>query len=446
MTTPTRRLFRLPQPRTLAARVGSWCLLGVLMGMAPLACADDGPSPWTDLGNALGSPSGTPTLTGTGPLLSYSQVTLSLTQARPNAATWLFIGSSQVNLPLLGGLLVPSPDIVITPLLTDSQGKLTLSGVLPGGLPTGVSLYFQCWVQDPGNPQGASASNGLKGTLPLGPEGGTFPTKWINGLPNCASEPTVQVHAYNPDFYILRQSLCTNFEAPFIYLIFGDTKVLMLDSGAGNVQIYNAVKGVIDAWLLAKGKPSIQLIVAHTHSHGDHVAGDSQFNGKPNTTVVGTSTTAVQNFFGITSWPTQIVPYDLGGGRIVDIIPIPGHQSAHIAFYDRRTAILVTGDTLYPGRLYINGATSQGNWAVYKTSIQRLVTFTTGKDLCWVLGTHIEMTTTPTVDIPIGSLTHPNEHVLQLDRTHLLLLHSTLASMPSPAINKLADFIIYPLN
>lgn len=416
-----------------------------LLVMAP-ARAGGLPSPWTDLGGALPGSTGSPVLAGSGPLLVHSSMSLSLTGARPNAAAWLFLGLSRIDAPLLGGTLIPAPDVVVSPLVTNGSGAITLSAILPPGIPLGASLYFQYWIAEPANPVGASASNGLQGAIPLGPEGGVFPAQWINGLPNCASEPSIQIHAYNPDLYILRQSLCTNFEAPFIVLLFGDTKVLMMDTGAGGIQLYNAVKGVIDSWLLQKGKPSIQLIVSHLHSHGDHVAGDSQFNGKPNTTLVGTSLTSVQNFFGITNWPTQIVPYDLGGGRIVDVIPIPGHQSNHIAIYDRRTALLFTGDSFYPGRLYVNGAASQGQWAVYKASMTRLLNFVTGKDLCWIIGTHIEMTTTPTVDFPLGASTHPNEHVLQLSRSHLIELNATLATMPTPAIKKLNDFIIYPIN
>ena len=64
-----------------------------------------------------------------------------------------------------------------------------------------------------------------------------------------------------------------------------------------------------------------------------------------------------------------IVPqYDLGD-RVLDIIPIPGHQPAGIAIYDRRTAILLTGDTFYPGRLYVR------DQAAYVRSIKRLVDF-----------------------------------------------------------------------
>jgi glyoxylase-like metal-dependent hydrolase (beta-lactamase superfamily II) len=269
---------------------------------------------------------------------------------------------------------------------------------------------------------------------------GTFPATWINGGPNCGTEPSIQVHAFNEDFYILRQSLCTNFEAPFMYLLFGEDKVLLQDTGAGGILIAATVYDIIDAWLIRNGKASIELVVTHSHGHGDHVAGNSQFNGQPNTTVVGNSQASVANLFGITTWPTQIVEYDLGG-RIIDIVPIPGHQSSHIALYDRATDILFTGDTLYPGRCYIS------DFPTYVTSIRRLVNFVDGKPVCWVLGTHIEMTTTPGVDYGFGVTSHPNEHVLQLTRDHLLELHDGVIAMQNaPFIEVHDDFIIYPLN
>jgi hydroxyacylglutathione hydrolase len=44
-------------------------------------------------------------------------------------------------------------------------------------------------------------------------------------------------------------------------------------------------------------------------------------------------------------------------------------QSDHIAIFDERTGILLTGDTVYPGNLYIR------NWETYKASIRRLASF-----------------------------------------------------------------------
>ena len=269
---------------------------------------------------------------------------------------------------------------------------------------------------------------------------GQFPT-WINGA-DCSTEPQIQVYAYDANTYILRQSMCTDYEGPFMYLLFGQNRVLLEDTGASAspaIPIHTTVKRIIARWLASHGMSSIPLTVAHSHSHGDHVANDNQFIGQPNTTVVGTSVSAVQNFFGVTSWPTQIVQYDLGG-RILDVIPIPGHQSAHIAFYDRNTQLLLTGDTLYPGRLYIS------DFNAYKASVQRLVDFTATNNVSFVLGTHIEMQNVPGQQFPLGSTYHPNEHVLQLSQSHLIeLLNGVLGMQGSPHQEVHNDFIIYPL-
>ena len=45
--------------------------------------------------------------------------------------------------------------------------------------------------------------------------------------------PAFQVHEYNPNFFILRQSGCIHYEKPFLYLIFGRDKALLEDTGAG---------------------------------------------------------------------------------------------------------------------------------------------------------------------------------------------------------------------
>ena len=44
--------------------------------------------------------------------------------------------------------------------------------------------------------------------------------------------------------FVLRQSMCTNYEGPFLYLLFGSEKVLLQDTGAGGVDV-------------AEGKPMI---------------------------------------------------------------------------------------------------------------------------------------------------------------------------------------------
>mgnify|MGYP005709373735 CR=1 FL=1 len=154
------------------------------------------------------------------------------------------------------------------------------------------------------------------------PEPGSFPDQWINGV-DCGTEPIAQVHAYNDDFYIIRQSACDIFEAPFIYMIFGTERVLVLDTGAGGTWGVAATVGeVYNDWLLRKGLDPIPLIVAHTHSHFDHTAGDNQFNGLPNVSVVAPNMASMIDFWGFQDFPNDTVQFDLGGGRVLDVLSL----------------------------------------------------------------------------------------------------------------------------
>src|SRR6185369_10054524 len=116
--------------------------------------------------------------------------------------------------------------------------------------------------------------------------------------------------------------------------------------------------------------------------------------------------------------------------RVVDIIPIPGHELAHIAVYDRQTAVLFTGDTLYPGRVYVN----QPDPDIFQASVQRLVDFTATRKVAHVLGTHIEQRRSY-VDWPFGTLTVPEELPLELGRGHLLELNNAVKLRTQPGPN-----------
>lgn len=290
-----------------------------------------------------------------------------------------------------------------------------------------------------GTTASATTTTAASGSTGSGMMNAGFPPHWPDGT-DCASEDPIFVWKYSENTYILRQSLCTSFEAPFLYLLFGEDKVLLEDTGDGGIPLQSTVQGIIDVWLAEHGKSSIELVVAHSHGHGDHVAGDGQFQNKPNTTVVGTSAAAVKTFFGFTDWPNEVLTYDLGG-RVLHVVPIPGHQSAHIALYDPQDRLLLTGDTLYPGRLYVQ------DFAAFKTSVGELVTYiqATSLPVDFVLGTHIEMTTTKGDDYPFQAASHPNEHPLQLDLAQLLELDAAVKAMSGPMNEVHDDFIIYPL-
>jgi len=261
---------------------------------------------------------------------------------------------------------------------------------------------------------------------------------WIDGVN--ASEPQTQVQRYDRDTFVIRQSVKTNFEAPFLYLLFGKDRVLLLDSGAGGLKIRPAVDAVIDRWLAEHHRKSIPLVVAHTHGHGDHHQGDAEFAARPDTTVVGLKPDEVATFFGIADWPHQIAKYDLGG-RVLDVIPAPGHQPAHIMLYDERTKLLLSGDTLYPGRIYV----PLNMFGDFRDSIDRVVAFTKTHPVKWLLGAHVEMTREPGKDLPDAILVHANEHVLELPYADLLAMQAAVHKMGDKVQRDVEpDFIIFP--
>lgn len=262
---------------------------------------------------------------------------------------------------------------------------------------------------------------------------------WIDG--ESASEPIMQVQQYDPDTFVIRQSIRTNFEGPFLYLLFGSDKALLLDTGAGGLEVRPTIDKLIADWCAAHGRTSIKLVVAHSHSHGDHHMGDSEFAARPNTDLIGLKPAEVAAYFGIAGWPREIATFDLGG-RPLSIIPTPGHEPAHIMVYDPKTQLLLSGDTLYPGRLYV-----PANWSpVFKESVGRVAQFVREHPVSHILGAHIEMTATPGKDYGHEAPTHPSEHVLELPPEAAYKLRETADAMgdtTQPAVTD--DFIIFPV-
>lgn len=251
---------------------------------------------------------------------------------------------------------------------------------------------------------------------------GSLPARWITGGPKCMEVPDWQVHEFNPDFYILRQSGCTHFEKPFLYLIFGQEKVMLMDTGAGVNDVSYIVQRTIAKWLERNQRSGIHLVAMHSHAHGDHIAGDDQFKNKPNTTFVPAAVPELEKAFQIKPYPIAIGRIDLGN-RVVDVIPVPGHEDNAIALYDRMTGVLLTGDNFYPGRLSVR------NWPSYVASAQRLVDFGRDKVVTQVLGTHIEQMSTPFADYPRGTLYQPEEHTLALSWGDLLEWNQALQAV-----------------
>jgi hydroxyacylglutathione hydrolase len=254
------------------------------------------------------------------------------------------------------------------------------------------------------------------------PVPGSLDVHWNEGAPDCTATPQdpLQVHTYEPQTFILRQSPCASFEANFLYLLVGSDKALLIDTGAvADPKEMPLAKTILDL-LPDKDHKKLPLLVAHTHRHLDHRAGDPQFASLPSVQIVPIDLEGVRAFFGFTNWPNGIAHLDLGG-RIVDVIPTPGHNETHVAFYDNRTGILFSGDFLMPGRLLIKDA------AAYRESARRVVEFLKTRPLTHILGGHIELNGAGRA-YRFGSHYHPNEHRLELAREDLTALPAALES------------------
>lgn len=289
-----------------------------------------------------------------------------------------------------------------------------------------------------------TGTDGLIDFTSAAPVAGSLDVVWQHGTRRWkpGSEPAIQIHHYDEHTVILRQSKTTNYEAPFIFLLFGNERALLLDTGATKdperFPLRRTVDELIAAWLERHPRDGYELVVAHTHGHGDHVAGDEQFADRPDTTVVARELDAVTEFFGFDAdaWPAQTVTFDLGG-RILEVFGSPGHHKAAVTYYDPWTAILFTGDTVLPGRLYVF------DFQAFLATLDRMLDFAATHPVSHVFGCHVEMTSRPARDYPIAATYQPDERVPQMTVAQLNAVRDASRSAAARGVHRFDDFIIY---
>src|SRR5690349_18290370 len=227
----------------------------------------------------------------------------------------------------------------------------------------------------------ASAEAGF----PAGAGAANLDVSWIHGSEAAKynTDPDIQVHAYDEHTYILRQNMAVHYEAPFMFLLFGGSRAVLIDTGATPdprfFPLRRTVDAIIDGWLASQPHAGdYGLLVLHTHSHTDHTAADGQFADRPNTEIVG--------------------------------------------------------------------AKRDDAWPCFVRSIDRLAEWCAQRPVTYLLGCHIEMTTTPGVDYPAGWSYQPDEPPLQLTTEHLKQVQATLkAHNLQPGRYVLPQMIITPV-
>ena len=127
------------------------------------------------------------------------------------------------------------------------------------------------------------------------------------------------------------------------FLLVGTEKALLVDSG----------RNVTNARDIAATLTDLPVMLLNTHADGDHVAGNAQFESfymHP----------AEEENYRRGNRPGTIIPVQEGdvldlGGRKLEVIHLPGHTPGSIALLDSENRVLISGDPIQDGRIFMFG-------------------------------------------------------------------------------------------
>ncbi len=129
-----------------------------------------------------------------------------------------------------------------------------------------------------------------------------------------------------------------------MYLFIGSKKAALIDTGMNTP----------DARKTAEGITKLPLVLVNTHSDRDHVSGNASFSEFY-------MNIAEEENYRANGGVGTIIPIKEGdvidlGDRELYVIDIPGHTPGSVALLDERNRILVSGDSVQDGIIYMFGA------------------------------------------------------------------------------------------
>ena len=203
-----------------------------------------------------------------------------------------------------------------------------------------------------------------------------------------ASNDWFDVYELVPGVYSIHEP--QQWQEVISYLVIGDDKALMFDTGNGIGDIRALVDSLTD----------LPVVVVNSHAHFDHVGGNYQFDtivsidtdygrerasGQPNEDVrielspealcreppgeVTQDTHVVRPYAEKVTWVADGHTIDIGGHEL-EIRHMPGHSPGSVVLLDRERGYLWTGDTYYPGPIWLFFPGT--DFAAYRETIQRL--------------------------------------------------------------------------
>lgn len=90
----------------------------------------------------------------------------------------------------------------------------------------------------------------------IDPKPGNLDVVWHSGWPSAKHDPApeIQVHAYDERTVILRQNKSVHYEAPFLFLLRGGERALLVDTGATAEPEYFPLRRTVDSLIRVPGR------------------------------------------------------------------------------------------------------------------------------------------------------------------------------------------------
>lgn len=262
------------------------------------------------------------------------------------------------------------------------------------------SLFFRCAL---------SVSALVSGSLPIASAQAERP-EWCKRLPRpeyqslervLSDEPWFEVYKVAPSTFAIYEPHQS--EETISYLIVGTKQALLFDTGMGIGNLHAIVARLT----------SRPIVVLNSHTHDDHAGGNWQFpfvfgmdTAFTRTSAKGSRADAQAEIapgevcgalpkgfdaakYATKPWKISLPIHDgfkvnLGSGRVLEVIATPGHTPDAICLLDRTNGLLFTGDTFYPGEIWIYRP--ETNFAAYLASVKKLQAL--APEVKLVLGAH----------------------------------------------------------
>ncbi|MBC7123857.1 MAG: MBL fold metallo-hydrolase [Pseudothermotoga sp.] len=137
----------------------------------------------------------------------------------------------------------------------------------------------------------------------------------------------------------------TDYRNDSMYLIEGDEKVLLIDTGMG--------KGDLKAFIGTLTQKPLEVVI--THAHWDHIMQADQFE----TVYLNHKDFQLIEMFNLEVNYKDFLDvkephvFDLGG-RSLEVIEVPGHTPGSIVLLDRKNGLLFSGDAVGAGHTWMH--------------------------------------------------------------------------------------------